>query len=294
MARENRSDRAFNMVNYLILTAFFLMVLYPLLYVVAASFSAPIAVITGRVWLLPVEPNLEGYKAVFRHKLIKTGYMNSFFYASVGTAVNVFMTVLAAYPLSRRDMPGRNLVMFAFAFTMMFSGGLIPTYLLVRNLGLLDTRTAMILPTAVGVWQVIIARTYFQSTLPPSLLEASRIDGCSDFRFVAAVVLPLSGPIIAVISLFYAVAHWNAFFNALIYLTTPSKYPLQLVLRDVLIQNEMDLTSFTDIETLAAKENLIELLKYSLIVVASLPIIMVYPFIQRYFVKGIMIGAIKG
>ena len=184
--------------------------------------------------------------------------------------------------------------MFGFAFTMMFSGGLIPTYLLVRSLGLIDNRMAMIFPTAVGVWQVIIARTYFQTTLPDSLLEASQIDGCSDFRFVSAVVVPLSGPIIAVISLFYAVGHWNAFFNALIYLTSASKYPLQLVLRDVLIQNEMDLESFTDIETIAAKANLIELLKYALIVVASLPIIMVYPFVQRYFVRGIMIGAIKG
>ena len=293
--RDSSADSVFTIVNTSIVTVFFLAVAYPLVYVVAASFSDAVAVIQGRVWLWPVGFNLEGYRAVFRHKLILSGYANSLFYMTAGTAVNVTLTLMAAYALSRKDFVDRNVFMALFVFTMMFNGGIIPTYLLVRSLGLIDTRAAMILPLAIGAWHVIIARTFFATTIPHELLEASRMDGCSDLRFLWSVVLPLSGPIIAVITLFYAVQHWNQFFQALLYLRDQSKYPLQLILRDILVQNSMnmDITG-TNVEEMVQREQLRELLKYSLIVVASLPLLVLYPFIQRYFVQGIMIGSIKG
>lgn len=293
--RDSSADRAFTIVNTSIVTLFFLAVAYPLIYVLSASFSSSIAVIQGRVWLWPVGFNLEGYKAVFRHELILSGYANSLFYMTAGTAVNVTLTLMAAYALSRKDFVDRNVFMALFVFTMMFNGGIIPTYLLVRSLGLIDTRAAMILPLAIGAWHVIIARTFFATTIPQELLEASRMDGCSDLRFLWSVVLPLSGPIIAVITLFYAVQHWNQFFQALLYLRDQGKYPLQLVLRDILVENAVaaDMTG-TDVEGLIERQNRRELLKFSLIVVASVPLLIIYPFIQRYFVQGIMIGSIKG
>lgn len=270
-------------------------VLYPLIYVFAASFSSPQAVMSGRVRLWPVEPSVEGYKAVFRHSLIMTGYANTIFYTVAGTAVNVVMTVMAAYPLSRPNLQGRNLIMFLFSFTMLFSGGLIPTYILVRNLGMLDSRLAMILPQAIGVWNLIIARTFFQQTIPNELHEAAVMDGCSDVRFLISVVLPLSKAIIAVLILFYGVFHWNAFFDAFIFLSDQKKFPLQLVLREILILNEI-IGQMMDIDPELAEKlrGLANLLKYSLIVVASLPVWLVYPFVQKQFVKGVMIGSIKG
>lgn len=292
--RETRSDRAFTIVNYIVLSLFLITILYPLIYIVSASISSSDAVIAGEVWLWPVRPTLEGYSAVFKHKLIWSGFMNSLYYTVVGTAINVVMTILAAYPMSRKDLYGKNVFMFLFVFTMMFSGGLIPTYLLVKDLGLLNTTWAMLLPGALGVWNMIITRTYFQTTIPDELLEASQLDGCTDFQFVWKIVLPLSGPIIAVITLFYAVGHWNSFFNALIYLKNQKLYPLQLVLRDILVQNEVDLTMLVDVSEQAKREGLRELLKYSLIVVATVPLLVVYPFVQKYFVKGIMIGSLKG
>jgi multiple sugar transport system permease protein/putative aldouronate transport system permease protein len=222
-----------------------------------------------------------------------TGFLNSLFYATVGTAINVTFTLLAAYPLSRRDLFGRNWFMLLFVFTMLFSGGLIPTYLVVHNLGLLNTRWALILPTAMAVWNMIITRTYYQITIPQELLEAARIDGCDDFRFFARIVLPLSKPIIAVNALFYAVGHWNQFFQALIYLTDASLFPLQLVLREILIQNTVDLTQM-DTTEIARRQELRDLLKYALIVVASIPPILAYPFVQKHFIRGVMIGSLKG
>ncbi|PYI55715.1 carbohydrate ABC transporter permease [Paenibacillus flagellatus] len=292
--RETRSDRLFTAVNYGVLSLFAITILYPLVYVASASISDADAVISGEVWLWPVDPTLDGYAAVFKHKLIWSGFANSVFYTAAGTLINVAMTILAAYPLSRKDFYGKNAFMFLFVFTMMFSGGLIPTYLLVKELGMLNTAWSMLLPGALGVWNMIITRTYFQTTIPDELLEASQLDGCNDFRFVWSVVLPLSGPIIAVITLFYAVGHWNSYFSALIYLKNQSLYPLQLVLRDILVQNEVDLTMLTDVAEQAKREGLRELLKYSLIVVATVPLLIVYPFVQKYFVKGIMIGSLKG
>jgi putative aldouronate transport system permease protein len=292
--KESRPDRLFSAINYVLLVVFLIVVLYPLIYILSASFSDPLAVVSGRVWLWPVEPTLRGYTTIFADHEVVTGFLNSIFYTVVGTVLNVALTLLAAYPLSRRDLFGRNIIMFLFLFTLLFSGGLIPTYLLVKDLGMLNTRWSMIFPTALAVWNVIITRTYFQITIPDELLEAAQLDGANDFAFFFRIVLPLSGPIIAVNALFYAVGHWNEYFNALLYLTNQSLFPLQLVLREILVQNQIDLTMMADVQQYLARQNLVALLKYSLIVVASVPMLAVYPFVQKYFVKGIMIGSLKG
>ncbi len=273
---------------------FFLTVLYPLVYILSASFSSSDAVISGKVWLWPVDPGLKGYKAVFEYKAIWIGFGNSLLYTVVGTVINVILTIVAAYPLSRKDFVFRNGIMFIFVFTIMFSGGIIPNYLLVKDLGLLDTRWSMILPSALSVFNVIITRTYFQTNIPHEMLEASQVDGCTDWKFLLRIVLPLSGPIIAVITLFYAVGHWNSYFNALLYLKDRSLYPLQLVLRSILVQNQIDPSMVTSEEDLVARQGLADLLKYSLIVVATVPVLIIYPFVQKHFVKGVMIGSIKG
>lgn len=292
--RRSRDDLIFDVANTAVLSLATLAVLYPLLYVVSASFSSRLAVMSGRVWLWPVEFSLEGYEAVFINESVITGYLNSTFYAVVGTAVNVTLTIIAAYPLSRRDFKARNILMFVFTFTMIFNGGLIPTYLIVRSFGLINTRTVMIIPNAIGVWHIIVARTYYQSTISTELLDAAKLDGCSDFRFVWHVVVPLSKALTAVLVLFYAVTHWNSFFQAFIYLSREELFPLQIILRDILVMNTIDANMVVDPEELAAKEGMAELLKYSLIIVASVPVLCLYPFVQKYFVKGVMIGAIKG
>lgn len=294
--RETGSDKVFNIVNNIVLIIIFLLVAYPLLYVVSASFSDSSAIIQGKVILFPVDFNFDGYKAVFEHKAILTGFGNSFFYMVVGTSLNVAMTVMLGYPLSRQNFFGKRVMSLMLVFTMIFNAGLIPNYLLIKQLGLLDTRAVMIIPKALDVWNVMIAITYFRTTIPNELLEASRIDGCDDFTFVRKVVLPLSKPIIAVITLFYAVAHWNTFFDAMLYLKSTDLRPLQLVLREILVNNQisLDMISSMDPQSLAAKENLAVLLKYSLIVVSSLPLMLLYPFIQKHFVKGIMVGSVKG
>ncbi|MCQ6560661.1 carbohydrate ABC transporter permease [Paenibacillus mendelii] len=293
--RMTRQDRLFLLANDIFLFLILLVVLYPLVYVVSASFSSPSAVVTGKVWLFPVEPSLAGYKAVFSNKSIMTGYANTLFYTIAGTMLNVILTIAAAYPLARRDFKPRNVIMMIFAFTMFFGGGIIPTYILIKNLGLIDTRWVMILPQALSVFNIIITRTFFQNT-PSELLEASQIDGCSDMRYLISVLLPLSKPIIAVMALFYSVMHWNAFFDALLYLNSDNLRPLQLVLREILVVNSIDVSMMqnVNIEELAARQGLSELLKYSLIIIASVPLLLFYPFIQRFFVKGVMIGAIKG
>jgi putative aldouronate transport system permease protein len=290
--RESRSDKIFTIINNLCLILISLSILYPLVYIVSASLSTPDAVISGRVWLWPVGFSLEGYKAVFRHDLIMAGFMNSLFYMVFGTALNVFMTILAAYPLSRRDIFGGGFLMLLLVFTMLFDGGLIPRYLLVKDLGLLNTRWALIIPTALTVWNVIITRTYFKVSIPHEMLEAAQIDGCNDFKFLVKIVIPLSLPIIAVISLFYAVGHWNQFFNALIFLSDQKLFPLQLVLNHILIQNQVSL-EMMDADEMVKKEALVQLLKYSLIVIASAPVLAIYPFVQKYFVKGVMLGSLK-
>lgn len=291
---DTRADRVYYVINNSVLAVVFLAVLYPLIYILSCSFSSVQAIYSGRVWLWPVGVNTTAYAEIFRYKPVLTGYANTIFYTVFGTAINVVMTIMAGYPLSRRDLVGRNILMFLYTFTMIFNGGLIPTYLVVRNLGMLNTRWAMLIPPAVGVYNVIITRTFFQHTIPDDLLDAARIDGASDVQFIFRVVLPLSGAVIAVITLFYAVFHWNAFFHAFIYLSKRDLYPLQIFLREILIMNEIDPQMVTDLKELQAKQDLRELLKYALIVVSSLPILALYPFVQKYFVKGVMLGSIKG
>ena len=295
IARANTgSDRVFGIVNGAFLALVLLAVLYPVIYVLSASFSSSYAVISGQVWLFPVDLSLMGYRAVFRHDAVWRGYFNSGFYMIVGTLVNVALTVMAAYPLSRRDFRARRVVMFVLTFTFLFAPPLIPRYLLVRDLGMLDTRLAMIIPNALIVFYVIITRTFFQTTIPDELLEAAKMDGCSDVRFIVAVVLPLSRSILAVVALWYAVGHWNRYFDALIYLKSASLQPLQIVLRNILIQNEIAGEMLGEVVLTDAQVGLAELLKYSLIVVASIPMLAIYPFVQKHFVKGVMVGSLKG
>ena len=291
---ERGSDRAFTIFNYIVLTLFLIAVAYPLIYVFSASMSDPRSVISGKMWLWPVDITFDGYRAVFRNSRIVTGFQNLLFYTVAGTLISVTLTILAAYPLSRKDLAGRNVIMFLFVFTLLFGGGLIPTYLVVREVGMLNTRWALIIPAALSVYNMIITRTFFQSTIPDELLEAAQLDGCSDFRFVKDVVIPLSGPIIAVNALFYAVGQWNQYFNALIYLTKPDLFPLQLILREILVQNQVDFSQISDVNQLMARQQLQDLLKYSLIVVASAPVLIIYPFVQKHFVRGVLIGSLKG
>ena len=294
--KRSKSDRLFDGCVYILLGTALILVSYPLIYIVSASFSDSLAVISGRMVLWPVGFNLEGYKAVFREASVMTGYLNSLVYTVLGTLLNIVMTILAAYPLSRPDLYGKRPLTMLFLFVMLFNAGMIPNYMLVRDLGLMNTRMAMIFPTALSIYNMIIAKSFFQNTIPIDLLEAAKLDGCSDFRFVTSIVLPLSSSIVAVLAIFYGIAHWNAYFPALLYLNDRSMYPLQLVLRDILLQNQMSPEMLASInpEDAAARESLSELLKYSLIVVASAPMMIIYPFVQKYFVKGMMIGAVKG
>jgi multiple sugar transport system permease protein/putative aldouronate transport system permease protein len=287
-------EKLFYFVNDVLMVFAFLLVAYPIIYLFSASFSSPKAVMANKVYLWPVSPSLEGYRAVFREPKVLLGYGNTVFYTVVGTFINIFMTVICAYPLSRKDFVGRNIFMFIITFTMIFSGGMLPTYLVIRNLHLLNTRWAMLLPSAIGVYNVIVTRTYYQANIPEDLREVAFLDGCTDFRFLWKIVIPLSKPITAVMVLFYAVAHWNAYFNALIYLSKQSLFPLQVFLREILIMNEVLANMTYDTEMVVATQGLADLLKFSLIIVASLPIWCIYPFVQKYFVKGIMVGSLKG
>ncbi|MBG9451249.1 sugar ABC transporter permease [Cytobacillus firmus] len=294
ITRRSKEDKVFDIINVSLVAIILILVVYPLYFIVIASFSDPNMIYDGKVWLLPKELTFEGYERIFQDSKIWLGYKNSIVYTVVGTIVNVSFTLMASYALSRKDLYGRNVIMFLFLMTMFFSGGLIPTYLVVKNLGLLNTMWALILPKAVAVWNVIVAKTFFETSIPNELLEAAKMDGCSDAKFFWKIVLPLSKPIVAVMVLFYAVGHWNSYFDALIYLNNENLYPLQLILRNILIQNEASTMMISDLESLAAKQRVSELIKYGVIIVASIPLLIVYPFVQKYFVKGVMIGGIKG
>ncbi|KQQ00539.1 MULTISPECIES: carbohydrate ABC transporter permease [unclassified Rathayibacter] len=285
-------DRVFMIAVYVLLTTFLLAVLLPLLYILASSFSSPLAVSSGRVSFWPVDFSLEGYERALGDSTIIAGFGNSLFYTAVGTFVSLALTVAIAYPLSRKNFWGRGGITLGVIFTMLFAGGIIPTYLVVQQLGLLDTRWALILPQAVGVWQVIIAVVFFRSSIPDELYEAAQLDGASDLRFLWTIVLPLSKPLLAVIALMYAIYQWNSYFDALLYLRDPDLYPLQLVLRNVLILNQA--TPGMDAAAQIERQQLADLLKYSLIVISTVPVMIIYPFVARYFNKGIMLGAVKG
>jgi len=292
--RESRVDRIFMGALYIGLGLVLLGLLYPLIYVVSASISDPSAVMSGEVVLWPVGFNLTAYETIMNYKQIWVGFANSIYYTVFGTLVNVVMTILAGFALSRKNLVGRNFFMFLFAFTLLFNGGLVPTYLLVHDLGLIDTRMSLIIPQAISVFNLLITVTYFRTSLPEELMDAARLDGCDDIQYLMKVVLPLSAPIIAVLTLFYAVGNWNQYFSALIYISKPDLQPLQIILRSILIQNQVDLSTMMDVQSYAARVSMIVLLKNALIVVASVPGLILYPFVQKYFVKGIMIGAIKG
>lgn len=287
-------DRVFYTVSYVIVIFLTLIVLYPLVYILSCSFSSANAVSTGQVVLWPVEPSLMGYQRVFENARVWTGYRNTILYTVLGTLINVSITLICAYPLARKKLPHRGFFTFLFTFTMLFSGGMIPSYLVMRDLGILNTVWVMVLPGALGISQMIVTRTFINSTIPDDLLEAAQIDGCSDIRFFFEFVLPLSKAVIAVIAMQYAIGHWNSYFGAFIYLSDSDKYPLQIFLRQILVMNQIDLSEVADPESAIAMQGMADLLKYSLIVVATVPILCVYPFIQKYFVKGIMIGSLKG
>ncbi|HRL13829.1 MAG TPA: carbohydrate ABC transporter permease [Aggregatilineales bacterium] len=290
------SDRTFNVFSFIMLTFTLIIVAYPLYFMVIASVSSPDAIYSGQVWLYPKDVTFEGYERIFADNSILTGYRNSAIYTALGTFISVSLILTAGYALSRKDLVGRNVFMFFFVLTMFFDGGIIPRYLLVRDLGMFNTVWAMVLPNAVGVWNLIIARTFFQITIPDELREAAFIDGASNIQFFLRVVLPLSTPIIAVMVLIHAVGNWNSFFDALIFITREDMYPLQLVLRNILTQSDVTANAamLSGVTSYADQQRVTELIKYGMIIVASIPLIILYPFLQRYFVKGMMIGAIKG
>ena len=295
------SDKTFDIINLVLLLAITLVVLYPLYFTVIASFSDPYAVVRGEVLLFIKDFTIEPYKNVFVNDEIWIGYFNSIVNTAVSVIYNLALTIPAAFVLSRKTLKGRNIFMGFFVFTMYFGGGMIPGYLLVKNLGLMNTRWALIIPAGFSVYNMIIARTFFQSTFSEELFEAAKIDGCSVFGIFFKIVLPLSGAIIAVIALYVAVGHWNSWFGALLYITKKELYPLQYILRSILIQNqEMNVISTEGmqnaemIQYFMRRRYMAEGMKYSLIFISSLPMLIAYPFVQKYFVKGVMIGAIKG
>ncbi|MFZ4895600.1 carbohydrate ABC transporter permease [Plantibacter sp. Mn2098] len=289
--KDNSTDRVFMVAVYILLTTFLLVVLLPIINIVASSLSSPAAVSSGRVLFWPVDFSLRGYEVALSDPQILTGFANSVFYTVAGTFVSVVLTIAIAYPLSRKNLWGRGFITSGIIFTMLFAGGLIPAYLVVQSLGMLDTRWAMILPQAVGVWQVIIAMVFFRSSIPEELFEAAELDGAGDLKVLWRIVLPLSRPLIAVIALMYAITQWNSYFDALLYLRSSELYPLQLVLRNILILNN---SGGGDIANQMERQQLADLLKYSLIVVSTVPMMIVYPFVAKFFTKGIMIGAVKG
>lgn len=288
------NDKIFYIITGFLLTAFFIIVLYPCIYVISASFSSGSAVEAGRVILWPVDFSLEGYKAVFHTPSVWIGFRNSLFYTIAGTLINIFVTMIAAYSLARPDLPGRNGIMLFFTFTMFFSGGMITGYMLIRSLHILNTIWAMLIPGALGVYNLIIARTFIESNIPTELLEAAQMDGCSDIRFFASIVLPLSKAVIAVLILFYGVSHWNSYFNAMIYLNDKELYPLTIYLKEILMASQIDPSTVADPELQNQIARMAAVIKYALIVVSMIPILILYPFIQKYFVKGVMIGSVKG
>ena len=295
-AMRSRDDYIINFVAYFLCSLVLIATLYPLIYVVSASFSEPSEVINGNIWLLPKNVTLDGYEMILDYDPIWIGYRNTIFYTLIGTTINICLTLPAAYALSRADFKARGFFTAFFSFTMFFNGGLIPTYLVVKDLGLVNNPAVLVILGAVSVWNMMITRTFFQGSIPHSLEEAAYLDGCSTTRLFLQIVLPLSTPIIAVLVLFYAVGHWNNYFNALIYLSKAEHYPLQLYLRNVLILEDVSaLMGDTEavqewLERLERKEAM----KFGVVVVSSVPVLVLYPFLQKYFVKGMTIGAIKG
>lgn len=295
LIKESFPDKVFNIVNLLIMIFIVCVILYPLYFIVLASFSNPDTVNSGKLLFFPKELYLDGYKKIFEYAPIWRGYRNTIFYTVCGTAINLAVTIPCAYALSRKNLVGRQAIMLIFSFTMFFGGGLLPSYILMINLHLKNTIWAMLLPGAASVWNLIVTRTFMQHNIPEELHEAAVIDGCNDFQFFFRIVILLSKSIIAVMLLFYAMGHWNNYFGALIYLDNQNLHPLQLILRDLLLQNQIGSEMGGGVTaSIAEKARIAEQLKYGVIIISSLPMIMIYPFIQKYFEKGMLIGSIKG
>jgi multiple sugar transport system permease protein/putative aldouronate transport system permease protein len=288
-------DRSFHLVCTTLLILAFTAVLYPLVYTVSCSFSATSAIIQGRVILWPVEPSLNAYRAVFNHGLLRTGFLNSLIYVAGGTTVSVLLILLAAYPLSRKDLPDRRLFTVFFVVTMFFSGGLIPSYILMSKLHLVGTRWALIIGVGFSCYNMIIVKSYFQNSIPAGLLDAAHIDGCRDLQFFLWIALPLSAPVVAVMILFNSVSIWNGYFNGMLYLTKPATFNFQMILRDILFVAQMpqEMMSGIDPRLLANLQSLMQQVRYAVLVVGALPMMILYPFIQRYFIRGMMIGSLK-
>jgi len=283
-------DRIFYVIDYLLIALVICVTLYPFVFVFSASISDSGALGRGEVWLWPVGFNLDAYRIVMDDEQIWTSYGNTIWYVVVGTIFNIIMTTITAYPLSRKNFSARNKIMMFIAFTMFFSGGMIPTYLLVKELGLINSRWALVIPAGINTWNMIIMRTFFEG-IPESLHEAATIDGCSELGIMTKIFLPLSLPVLAVMVLFYAVGHWNSYFNALMYINDEEKYPLQMILRKILIQyNQNQMIE----EMTQGRDVVAQSVRYATIIVSTVPILLIYPFLQKYFVKGVMIGAIKG
>ena len=291
---RTRGDRIFDAINVAALCLLLAVILYPLIYVLSCSFSDPLLVVQSKITFLPMQPTLVAYQRVFRNELIMTGYQNTLFYTLLGTVLNVAVTTMMAYPLSRHDFAARRPITMLTAFTMLFSGGMIPTFLVVKNLGLIDTVWSLVLPGLVSPWNMFIMKNYFQTSIPTELYEAASIDGADNIHLLRSVVLPLSAPIVAVMVLYYGVAHWNSYFNALLYLRDRTRYPLQLVLRSFFSANDYSEQGGAGGDSGMTALLVSETMKYALIVIASGPILCLYPLLQRFFVKGVMLGAIKG
>lgn len=287
------ADKIFTIINGIIMLLICIVIVYPLYYVVIASITDPVIVNSGRPLFYPEKLYLDGFKTTLAYKPLWTAYGNTILYTVIGTIVSLIATIPAGYALSRKDLPGRRGLIFVFTFTMFFSGGIIPLYLTIKQLNIYNTIWAMVLPVAVSAYNLIVCRSFFESGIPDELLEAAKVDGCSDFGFFFKIVLPLSSTIIAVMCLFYATAMWNQFFNALMYLQDDDKMPLQVVLRNLVLMNQANQMGSSG-DAMIAKQKLAEQLKYCVVVVAAVPLLAVYPFVQKYFAKGVTIGAVKG
>lgn len=293
--RRRLADPLFNAIAMAILGMALIAVIYPIYFIGIASISEPARVYEGQVWFWPVEVTFDGYDRLLGDPAVWRGLANSVLYTGLATAISVALVVSAGYVLSRRDLPGRRTITFLLVVTLFFDGGIIPRFLVVRDLGLLDTVGAMVLPGAVAVWNVIVARAFFESNLPDELREAAQMDGANDFRFFFRIAVPLSKPLIALMIVIHLVWNWNGFFDALIYLNSPDNYPLQLVLRNILVQSDLSGSANLsgDLESYEQAQRLAELVKYAAIVFATIPLMLMVPFLQRFFTQGALLGAVK-
>jgi len=293
-----RSDIIYDTILFILLSLVFLVVAYPLYFVIISSVSDPIAVSNGEVTFYPIGFTLDGYREVFKTNTVVRGFLNSLLYTVCGVSVNLLVTLPTGYALSRKDFALKKFVTFFYMLTMFIGGGMMPTYLIVKQTGLLNSMWALIIPGAMGVYNMIVAKTFFSTNIPLELMEAAKLDGCGNTRFFFHIVLPLSGAITAILVLYYGQGHWNSYFSALLYINDREKWPLQLELRNILLLNTNTMTKEFITEEMrkeqARREALANMMKYSLIIISSIPMLIVYPFVQKHFVKGVMIGSVKG